>query len=55
MDISWGGSSCPMFPSITQILKVGFNGGRKTWGVWAKPSKKGQQTTTNTTYMWHQV
>ena len=50
MDISWGGSSCPMFPSITQILKVGFSGGRKTWGAWAKPSEKGQQTTTNTTY-----
>ena len=51
VDISWGGSSCPnMFPCITQISKVGFSGGRKTWGAWAKPSEKGQQTTTNTTY-----
>ena len=45
VDISWGGSSCPMFPSITQISKVGFSGGRKTWGAQAKPSEKGQQKT----------
>ena len=50
VDISWGGSSCPMFPRITQISKVGFSGGRKTWGAWAKPSEKGQQKTANTTY-----
>ena len=50
MDISWGGSSMPMFPRITQISKVDFSGGRKTWGASAKPSEKGQQTTTNTTY-----
>ena len=55
VNISWGGSSCPLFPGQIWICSVGFCGGRKTRGPGEKHLGQGLEPTTNLTHMWQQV
>ena len=53
MDITQGGFSCPLFPSQIGIWNV-FTTGLED-GPREKPSKQGQEPTTNSTHMWCHV
>ena len=55
VNISWGGSSCPLFPGQIWICSVGFCGGRKTRGPGEKQLGQGLEPTTNLTHIWQQV